>query len=44
MEKESLERTKLDRDTLNQEKHDEVTNSTSTGNPYPDTNPQNVAF
>ena len=31
--KESLERTKFDRDTLNQEKHDEVTNSTSTGKP-----------
>ena len=27
---ESLERTKFDRDTLNQEKHDEVTHSTST--------------
>ena len=31
--KESLERTKFDRDTLNQKKHDEVTNSTSTGKP-----------
>ena len=31
--KESLERTKFDRDTLNQEKHDEVTNSTSTVKP-----------
>ena len=41
---ESLERTKFDRDTLNQEKDDEVTNSTSTGKPCPDTNPQNVAF
>ena len=28
-----MERTKFDRDTLNQEKHDEVTNSTSTGKP-----------
>ena len=28
---ESLERSKFDRDTLSQEKHDEVTNSTSTG-------------
>ena len=31
--KESLERTKFDRDTLNQEKYVEVTNSTSTGKP-----------
>ena len=31
--RESLERTKFDRDTLNQEKHDEVTNSASTGKP-----------
>ena len=31
--KESLERTKFDRDTFNQEKHDEVTNSTSTEKP-----------
>ena len=31
--KEFLERTKFDRDTQNQEKHDEVTNSTSTGKP-----------
>ena len=30
MEKESLERTKFDRDTLNQEKHDKVTDPTST--------------
>ena len=30
---ESLERTKFDRDTLNQEKHDEVTNSTSAVKP-----------
>ena len=30
---ESLERTKFDRDTLNQEKHDEVTNSKSTEKP-----------
>ena len=30
---ESLERTKFDHDTLNQEKHDEVTNSTSTEKP-----------
>ena len=38
-EKEEIEeRTKFDRDTLNQEKHDEVTD------PYVDTNPQNVAF
>ena len=35
--KEIEERTKFDRDTLNQEKHDEVTD------PYVDTNPQNVA-
>ena len=40
---ETLERTKFDRDTLNQEKHDYVTDPTSTGNPYADTNPQNVA-
>ena len=39
---ETLERTKYDRDTLNQEKHDNVTDPTSTGNPYPDTNSQNV--
>ena len=31
--KEYLERTKFDPDTLNQEKHDEVTNSTSTVRP-----------
>ena len=31
--KEPLERTKFDRDTLNQEKHDNVTDSTSTGRP-----------
>ena len=37
-EKEEIEeRTKFDRDTLNQEKHDEVTD------PYVDANPQNVA-
>ena len=30
---ETLERTKFDRDTLNQEKHDEVTDPTSTGRP-----------
>ena len=29
----SLERTKFDRDTLNQEKHDKVTDPTSTGKP-----------
>ena len=28
-----MERTKFDRDTLNQEKHDNVTDSTSTGRP-----------
>ena len=37
------ERTKFDRDTLNQEKHDNVTDPTSTGNLFSDTNPQNVA-
>ena len=44
-EKEEIEeRTKFDRDTLNQEKQDEVTDPTSTGrDPYVDTNPQNVA-
>ena len=44
-EKEEIEeRTKFDRDTLDQEKHDEVTDPTSTGrDPYVDTNPQNVA-
>ena len=31
--KESLERTKFDRDTLNQEKHDEATDPTSTERP-----------
>ena len=31
------ERTKFDRDTLNQEKHDEVTDPTSTGRPVVDT-------
>ena len=31
--KESLERTKFDRDTLDQEKHDEITSSTSTVRP-----------
>ena len=41
---ETLERTKFDRDTLNQEKHDKVADPTSIwGNPYPDTDPQNVA-
>ena len=30
---ETLERTKFDRDTLNQEKHDNVTDPTSTGRP-----------
>ena len=30
---ETLERTKFDRDTLNQEKHDKVTDPTSTGKP-----------
>ena len=40
---ESLERTKFDRDTLNQEKHDNVTDSTSTVRAFVDTNPQNVA-
>ena len=40
---ETLERTKIDRDTLNQEKHDNVTDPTSTVNPHADTNPQNVA-
>ena len=34
MEREEIkERTKFDRDTLNQEKHDEVTDPTSTGRP-----------
>ena len=43
--KESLERTKFDLDTPNQEKHDEVTKIQRVrGNPYSDTNPQNVAF
>ena len=32
-EKKTLERTKFDRDTLNQEKHDNVTDPTSTGRP-----------
>ena len=40
---ETLERIKFDRDTLNRKKHDNVTDSTSTGNQYVDTNPQNVA-
>ena len=39
----TLERTRFDRDTLNQEKHDEVTDPTNTGDPCVDTNPQNVA-
>ena len=30
---ETLERTKFDRDTLNQEKHDNITDPTSTGRP-----------
>ena len=33
MERKTLERTKFDRDTLNQEKHDNVTDATSTGRP-----------
>ena len=37
---ETLERTKFDRDTLHQEKHDNVT---EWGDPCVDTNPQNVA-
>ena len=40
---ETLERTKFDRDTLNQEKHDNVTDPTSAVNPCAGTNPQNVA-
>ena len=41
---ETLERTKFEHDTLNQEKHDNVTDPTSTEDPCVDTNPQNVAF
>ena len=40
---ETLERTKFHRDTLNQEKHDNVTDPSSTGDPYVDTNSKNVA-
>ena len=42
---ETLERTKFDRDTLNQEKHENVTDPTSTGKPVSGhTNRQNVVF
>ena len=40
---ETLERTKFDRDSLTQEKRDNVQIQRVRGDPYVDTNPQNVA-